>query len=281
MDYRLVCLDIDGTTANSHGKISSYTKETIHKAIKKGIPVCLVTGRNLRNAMQAVKMLDIDTLLVTSDGGVIYDIKNKKIVRQLQIDKEEIRKMSKIADKYDVYMEFCTTQKYVKYIKEPSLLKYSYGGIPENPAQGVKFYFQGLRKYSSLDKIFNKYDNIDQFLVGGKKEEVKAIYDEIKTEDLTDIIIRDDLWENYLFVVHKDSTKSTGVSFLCDYYGISMDEVIAMGDQMNDVDMIQKAGLGIAMGNAHDTIKEIANDITDTNDNDGVAKALYKYLDLD
>ncbi|MFV0441702.1 MAG: HAD family hydrolase [Lachnospirales bacterium] len=276
--YKMVALDIDGTTVDSKGKLSDHTIDVIQKTVKKGVPVCLCTGRNVRNTMPIVKKLNVKTPFICIDGAVMYDPVEKKVIKEKIIPRDTLKEISKIADKYHVYMEFCTFNNYIKYLKERELEKYSYGGVPKNPIQKTRFFFNGVRIVDSLEKIYSIKNNINQFLIGGDEKTIAKIKEELETKAFDDVILRYDLWENYIFVASKDAVKSEGVKLLCDHYDIDISEAIAVGDQMNDIDMIIKAGFGIAMGNAHDKIKEAADHITITNDENGVAKILEEFV---
>ncbi len=277
-DCELVVLDIDGTTINSKGELTDYTIDVIRKVVKKGVPVCLCTGRNVKNALPIAKKLNVKTPFIAIDGAVMYDAVGKKVIKEKVISKDVIKEISQIANKYDVYMEFCTFNNYIKYLKRDDLAKYSYGGVPKNTMQKAKFFFNGVRVIRDLEKIYKYNKNINQFLIGGDKKDIEKLLKELQSKNYENIILRDDLWDEYIFVTVADAIKSEGVKLLCEHYGVDNSKVIAMGDQMNDVDMIMKAGFGIAMGNAHDKIKDVAKYVTVSNDEDGVAKALEKFV---
>ncbi len=276
--YKLVVLDIDGTTVDSKGNLSDYTTKTIVKTVEQGVPVCLCTGRNLRNTLPIIKKLNVKTPLICVDGAVMYDPAEKKIINEKIVPMDVIRDITQIVDKYDVYMEFCTLNNYIKYRKKKELEKYSYGGVPKNPMEKARSLFNGVRIVNSLDKIYKLNKNVNQFLLGGEPEDIKEIMQILQNKNYPNIILRDDLWDNYILVGVDTAIKSEGVRLLCDHYNIAIEDTIAMGDQMNDIDMIMKVGFGIAMGNAHDKIKEVAKHVTFTNDEDGVAKALEEFV---
>ncbi|MFV0520138.1 MAG: Cof-type HAD-IIB family hydrolase [Lachnospirales bacterium] len=276
--YKLVVLDIDGTTVKSNGQLSEYTINTIRRTVNEGVPVCLCTGRNLKNTKPILKKLKIKTPIICIDGAVMYDPVDKKILREHFINMDIIKEITKIVDEFDVYMEFCTLNNYIKYLKYKGLEKYSYGGVPQNTLDATKFFLNGVRIVKDLEKIYNIKNNINQFLIGGKSEDIKKVMDILKNKNYKNIIFRDDLWDNYILIAHSEAIKSEGVNLLCQHYNIDIDETIAMGDQMNDIDMIKKVGFGIAMGNAHDKIKEVAKHITVSNDEDGVAKAIEEFV---
>ncbi len=276
--YKLVALDIDGTTVDSKGNLSDYTIKTIRKTVEQGTPVCLCTGRNLRNALPIVKKLNVKTPLICVDGAVMYDPVDKKVLSEKVISIDTIKEITQIADKFDVYIEFCTLHRYIKYLKRKELAKYSYGSVPKTFIDQFRFHLNGVRKVKTLDKIYNMSTNVHQFCIGGEPTQIKEIMDILKTKNFPDVIIRDDLWDNFIMICAENAIKSEGVNLLCKHYNISIDDTIAMGDQMNDYDMIMKAGFGIAMGNAHDKLKEISKHVTYTNNEDGVAKALEEFV---
>ena len=100
----------------------------------------------------------------------------------------------------------------------------------------------------------------------------------IESMNFPEIEIRDFIMDGYLFINSVGMGKARGMKILCDFYNIDIKDVIAIGDEMNDIDMLQEAGLGIAMGNAQEKVKEYADEIADTNENDGAAKVLEKYF---
>ena len=92
------------------------------------------------------------------------------------------------------------------------------------------------------------------------------------------IDIREHLWDKYLFISRKGGNKASGVKRLCDYFRVSMSETITIGDDRNDIDMLEEAGLGVAMGNAQEDIQKIADYVTASNEQNGAALALEKFF---
>lgn len=277
--YKLVVLDIDGTLLNSKEQLSDVTKNTINEVIKMGIPVCLCTGRNVHNTMRVVKALNLKTPFACIDGAVMYDPRKRTIIKQKNLHKNVADEIMLEVNKHNLYMEVCTYKNYIKFAKNDELAKYNYGGVPNSINDKIKDYFvRGARYTKSIESLISKNVLPNQILFAGQNDALKDATENIKARNYTNIEIRDDLWEEYVFITAKDAIKSQGVQMLCDYYGVGMHEVIAIGDQMNDIDMIQKAGLGIAMANGHTRILEIADEITATNDENGVAEALQKFI---
>lgn len=278
--YKLVALDIDGTTVKNDGTLSNRTISVIKKCESIGIPVCLCTGRNIHNTKKIAKTLSDTMPFVCIDGSILYDQKSNSIRTNKTISIETIRKIASIADKFHLYIEFCSPTKYYKYVKDPILEKFNYGGVPGNAIERFNdFFVKNVRYIHNLERFLNKEHNLNQFLIGGEKEDLDLFKEFIKDESFSDADLRYDLWgDYYVFVVATGCNKAYGLNLLSDYFNIDIEDMIAIGDQMNDIDMIKSAGLGIAMGNANDKIKEVASYITKTNEEDGVCEAIEKFI---
>lgn len=277
--YKLVALDIDGTTVNKHGVLTKETTDTIRKVVKMGIPVCLVTGRNVHNAKKISDKLKVKTPVVCADGSVIYDPISKKNVYERVFSKEQLKEILEITDRNNVYVEMCSDKHYYQYIKTKELGKYNYGGSPNNVMGKLqRIVTNNVRYVKNIHKFVEKEKKINQLIFAGATEDVQRAKAEFIAKNYDNLQYRDDLWDNVVFIIQKNANKASGVKLLLKHYGYKMEEVIAMGDEMNDIDMITHAGLGIAVGNAHQRIKDAAKFVTLTNDENGVAYALNKFI---
>ena len=142
----------------------------------------------------------------------------------------------------------------------------------------IKSYKKGVR-YPKKIKAFEKISGtLYQISLGGNDEQCAQAKKDIDDMKLLNVEARDNVFKNYVFINHIGIGKSRGMRVLCDILDIKTEEVIAIGDEMNDIDMLEEAGLGVAMGNASDKVKEYADEIADTVENDGAAKILEKYF---
>ncbi len=277
--YKLVALDIDGTTANSKGRVSKRNVEVIKKVIDMGVPVCIVTGRNVRNTRRIIKQLGTKTPFICADGSVMFDPVENKVIYEKAFGKEQLREMLDIVNKHDVYVEMSSSKHYYQYFKRKELGKYNYGGSPNTMAGKLsRMIKHGVRFIKNIDRFLDSGDNVHQFIFIGEPENVEKAKQDIINKGYDNIVIRDNLWKGFVFVVNKNCTKTDGVKLLCNHYGHDISQVIAIGDELNDIDMIGNVGLGIAVENANERIKEVAKFITHSNDNDGVAHALEKFI---
>lgn len=279
-NFKLIAIDIDGTLLNSKGELTEKTLNSIKKCHENGIKVCLCTGRNIKNTIKLAKKLNNDMPFVCGDGTIFYDTKNDNIISEYKLSEDTFTTIMTEAINHNVYLEFCTKKYYIKYVKDKKLSKFSYGMVSKTLRQKFREYFiisvRYVKNYNKFIKDFK--NNINQMIIAGEQNDLEVIKKFMDSNNFLDVDIRTDLWDKYIFVVPKNCTKAYGLDILSKHFNIPIENMIAIGDQMNDIDMIKRAGLGIAMGNAHDEIKKNAKFITKKNDEDGVSYAIEKFI---
>ncbi|KNH21525.1 MAG: Cof-type HAD-IIB family hydrolase [Priestia megaterium] len=240
-EFKLIALDMDGTLLNNQQEISTENREAIAKAQEQGVHVVLSTGRSLLTCREYAQSLQLSSYLITVNGSEIWDESGQLVERKL-IDASSIEKMWNLTQEHKLNFWAVTTDKVWR------------DEFPEDIAS------QEWLKFG--------YDIPDDALREEVLKQIAGISDfEISNSSLTNLEI------NALGI-----NKAKGIMTVCERLGISMDEVIAMGDSLNDMAMIEAAGCGIAMGNAQEAVKEAADWVTDTNVNNGVAKAISHWV---
>ncbi|WP_454870819.1 Cof-type HAD-IIB family hydrolase [Priestia megaterium] len=240
-EFKLIALDMDGTLLNNQQEISKENREAIAKAQEQGVHVVLSTGRSLSTCREYAQSLELSSYLITVNGSEIWDESGQLVERKL-IDASHIEKMWNLTQEHKLNFWAVTTDKVWR------------DEFPEDIAS------QEWLKFG--------YDIPDDALREEVLKQIAGISDfEISNSSLTNLEI------NALGI-----NKAKGIMTVCERLGISMDEVIAMGDSLNDMAMIEAAGCGIAMGNAQEAVKEAADWVTDTNVNNGVAKAISHWV---
>ncbi len=240
-EFKLIALDMDGTLLNNQQEISEENRAAIAKAQEQGVHVVLSTGRSLLTCREYAQSLQLSSYLITVNGSEIWDESGQLVERKL-IDASHIEKMWNLTQEHKLNFWAVTTDKVWR------------DEFPEDIAS------QEWLKFG--------YDIPDDALREEVLEQIAGISDfEISNSSLTNLEI------NALGI-----NKAKGIMTVCERLDISMDEVIAMGDSLNDMAMIEAAGCGIAMGNAQEAIKEAADWVTDTNVNNGVAKAISHWV---
>ncbi|MEH7605753.1 Cof-type HAD-IIB family hydrolase [Priestia megaterium] len=240
-EFKLIALDMDGTLLNNQQEISTENRQAIAKAQEQGVHVVLSTGRSLLTCREYAQSLQLSSYLITVNGSEIWDESGELVERKL-IDASSIEKMWNLTQEHKLNFWAVTTDKVWR------------DEFPEDIAS------QEWLKFG--------YDIPDEALREEVLKQIAGISDfEISNSSLTNLEI------NALGI-----NKAKGIMTVCERLGISMDEVIAMGDSLNDMAMIEAAGCGIAMGNAQEAVKEAADWVTDTNVNNGVAKAISHWV---
>ncbi|RKQ35886.1 HAD family phosphatase [Oceanobacillus halophilus] len=238
---KLIALDMDGTLLTTKHEVSSRTKEAISRALDKDIHVVLSTGRGFRTCYPYAEELKLTSYLITANGGEVWTV-DKNLLDQHLLDTALIEKLWSIGKEVGVYMWMISTDGAFR------------NEAPEN------FYEYKWLKFGCESRDKNKLDQMVKEL---------SYYKELELTNSLPINVEAN---------PKGVSKARALHFLCEKIGITMDEVMACGDSLNDIKMIQEAGIGVAMGNAQEAIKNVSNHVTDTNDNDGVAKAIEKFV---
>lgn len=265
MDYKLIAIDMDGTLLNSKKEISNRTYDAIQKAKEKGIHIVLATGRLLKSAQFVAENLKLSNHILACNGAIIID--DKKVIYSRPMDLNEVEKVMALGKKFNAYYHF---------YDENCLYSNTY-------VKEIVDYYQGRDQKIDI-KIFNndteildnKNLNIYKFLfIDNDLQKLENL-----REELTQVnkISLTKSWSNNLEVMDTEASKGLGLKFLCTELNISPEHVIAIGDNENDLSMINFAGLGVSMGNGEEIVKMQSDYITSTNDEDGVAKVIEKFI---
>ena len=267
LKYKLICIDLDGTLLNDNKEVSIENIKIIQEAIKKGVVICITTGRILKFVDKYNDILNISTPVIASNGSIIYYNNEEFEINSLTL--EEILEIKKIASKYNVDVYLNTDDSVICEKKIPS--DYSYKVLNEKVID--KYKVKVIENYP-FEKLFSN----------GKSNVVKAIC--INKNDLEEIRkVRKELEESGKFQVSsaeyeyceinpKGVSKGGAVEKLAKKLNIEMDEVICIGDGGNDLEMLKKAGFSVAMKNGMISVKEIADYITESNNDNGVGKVI-------
>lgn len=240
--YKLLALDMDGTTLNDEQKVSEGNRQAIEAAIAAGVIVMFSTGRGIHSARPFIDELKLNSPIVTINGGEVWSAPDILLKRHL-MEAKWIRQMHEMAIEHDSW-----------------------------------FWAYAVEGVYNRDNWPGDLDAIDWMKFGfytENLEKLAIIRQELETWGVFEITNShpSNLEMNPIGV-----SKASGLLDVCEQLGIEMSEVIAMGDSLNDIAMIQAAGLGVAMGNAQDVIKAVADVITANNHEDGVARIIEQYI---
>lgn len=288
--YKLIAIDLDGTLLNSYGEISKKDKNAIEKALNSGAKVVLTSGRMNSAIINLAKSIKADEYMISGNGAVIYDLQKNKTIYNNCLTKQKVLEIVKICEEnsmyYNIYTEKCVITKSLNY----NALYYHSENQKKPPEKWTNIIIvENMEEYieNLKDKNFLKMTVCDS-----DSSIFQRILNTIKKDDSIEVlevshmsrkIVRSQgeeipLEYYYTEISNKNVNKWSALQFLIKKLKIKPQEVLAIGDNTNDEQMIKNAGLGVAMGNSNPILKEMANEVTDTNDNNGVAKVIEKYF---
>ncbi|WP_253301809.1 Cof-type HAD-IIB family hydrolase [Spiroplasma endosymbiont of Phyllotreta cruciferae] len=273
---RLILIDLDGTTLMNDGKtIHPKTQEVIKKAVNVGHKVCIITGRPHRASIRFYRELGLDTLLTNFDGGHIHD----------PLKREFKRLVFSIA--YDVIISIINHPG-VKDNVENVLIEHYDKAICWKKDEAIENYFHlddvADDEYFIADP-YNSWkgpaSNMALYLRGtNKTDEVLRMFENFKNSVLINIgHYSSKQNQTMINITNKLVSKGFAADILAQYYNVDIRDVIAFGDEINDLELLQNVGYGVAMKNSNDNLKTNARGITHlTNNEGGVGDYLEKLL---
>ncbi|ADQ14614.1 Cof-type HAD-IIB family hydrolase [Halanaerobium hydrogeniformans] len=265
MNTKLLALDLDGTLLKDDLTISSRNKEAIKKARQKGVEVVIATGRPNSAAMKYIEELELDSYLITYNGALIKDLKKDRIVKHSPVELEmsyEILDYVKANDLYlNIYLQdqiFCNKEceerQYYEELMgvEPTLVKNKF----------KKVFDQQSTKLLIIEKDLEETEKIFNHLSAKYADKLKFNRSIIDCIDIMD----------------KSVSKGNALKTLVDLLGLNSEQLVAIGDRNNDLEMIKYAGVGVAVSSGEKILKDAADYITTSNNEDGVAEYIEKFI---
>ncbi|MBB6731001.1 Cof-type HAD-IIB family hydrolase [Cohnella zeiphila] len=262
-NYRLVAADLDDTLLTDDLTVTEHTKQTMASAIAQGVHLTIATGRMFASAQLIARQVGLNVPIITYQGSLIRNLLDGATLYERSVPVEEARKLYDYTREHGLYLQtfigdclyaFDEGDKLFAYAKQssiPYVVEPLFDRLPEG-------------RHTKLIIIDDpeKLDSLLPILRGRLSEEVHLTKSK----------------PNFLEFVHREGTKGHALRFLAAHYGIPMEETIAIGDAWNDREMIEAAGLGVAMANGVPALREIADYVTLGNNEDGVAHVLEKFV---
>ena len=270
MDIRMICMDLDGTALQRDRTSFSPRLETaLNAAYGQGIEIAIVTGRQFGLLPPVVQGHPVwENLAVCCNGGQIRKLATGELLDSLDIKSAALQQLLELAEKYDLPIEFSLDS--TLYLTERSLAL-------QQEDSGLTFH---------RDVILAQHSRIADSLeplCGKAVEKVNLL---CIPEDLRDAVVQglqgiavSAVWSshNCMEITHPDAHKGRGLETACRLLGVPVEYTMALGDSGNDIAMLRRAGLGVAMGNAPNFVKEAADIVVDRFDEDGAAKAIETF----
>lgn len=269
MSYKMIVLDIDGTLTNDEKKITPKTLDALKKAQESGIILVLASGRpvaGLGKLCQELEMEKHHGILLAYNGGKLLDAQSGRILYEKAIPLERAKAVLRHLEQFPV---------------SPMVMKEKCLYVPNK--DGYKADYES--SINDLDII--EVGTLSEFLDFAPVKILTAAPNEVLSEHMEAMI--NPFTEEFSFAMSapfylecnmKGINKAASLDKACQELGIDASEIIAFGDAQNDISMVEYAGLGVAMGNACEELKAVANEITASNNEDGIAITLEKHLNI-
>lgn len=267
MEKKVLVLDLDGTLTNSEKKITPRTKKALMEMQEKGHTVVLASGRPTPGITPLAKELELEKnegYILSFNGGQITNCKTGEIVYQKTLPPEVVPKLFDLADKLDIGLlsyerdSIITGMHYDEYID----IEKNINHLPVKQMENITDYIN-----FPLNKCLGTAD--PEVAAQAEKE-----YEKMFGKTLC--ISRSEPF--FIEITPMGIDKAASLERFCKLTGNKRENLIACGDGFNDVSMIEYAGLGVAMENAQAVVKEVADYVTASNDEDGVAKVIYEFI---
>ncbi len=263
MDYKLIAIDMDGTFLDKNHKISKENLEAVKKVISKGKEVIIATGRSGVSLNDYKDHFDFNTPFIVYNGSAMKYLNKYDYIQRNDLEFEIAKKVVEKGVSLNTGVLIWADDELYLIGSEEKAINYTFNS-------GTNFI-----KIDNIEKL--KYKGIHKVMFSDTKERIREIYNIFQKEEFKS--------SNYTISVPKileffnlKSSKGQTVLNYAKSLGIKQEEIICIGDGMNDISMIKMAGLGIAMDNACQELKEVADYITKSNEENGVAYAIEKFM---
>lgn len=272
MTVKLIALDMDGTTLNNEGKISGRNRKTLEKAAAKGVNIVIATGRPRSALPKDVLEIGAIRYALTSNGARITDLAEGKTIYENCMSSLAAERSVELLRNYHYVIEcFIDGVAYIDkwYYDEvkqsgESFRSVSYILNTRNPVEDIYQFI--LEHRNSIENININFEDISE--KPAMRERLLTIPEATITSS----------FNHNLEIGGATTSKADALEHMCQIFGVGQDEMMAVGDSPNDIAMLKASGIPVAVGNAKDEVKAVARYIAPTNQEDGVADAIEKFV---
>lgn len=268
--YDLAALDMDGTLLNSAHEITPFTRDALNRADAAGKVIALCTGRCLSELRDHLAWVPGIRYAINESGGCLYDVRADRILRHAVIDSVVVEGLFDLAASRDVMLQcFFGNQSYVQPDSSDLMARYHMGGFEATFEAGSVFtrdiralWHASGRPMTKFNLYFASEEEKARFTAGMGK---------------LDLCVTGCMGIGYE-ISPLGAGKDDGLRALCDHLGIPVEKSMAVGDGNNDIELMQAAGFSVAMGNAVEAVRRVADATTEDCDHDGAARAVLRYM---
>lgn len=272
MGIKLILLDLDGTLLTSDKRLSEGNRAALEQAAARGVYIVPSTGRFYSGMPQVVRELPFVRYVVTINGAQIYDAAEDRVLHRAEMTARDVdrvfQRMEELPVLYDCFIDGwgCMDRRHYEQVE-----RFIADPVVRQMILDLRRPMEDLRGWvRQTGKSVQKTQMYFRHTADRDREMARFI------RDFPDLSVTSSVSFN-IEINAGNASKGEGLRFLCRHLGIRPEESMACGDGSNDLSMIQAAGVGVAMANADPLLLAAAKYVTDTNDNDGVAKAVERF----
>ncbi|BBH24794.1 hydrolase [Paenibacillus baekrokdamisoli] len=261
--YKMIAIDIDDTILNDDLVVTEGTKAALTEAIANGVFVTLATGRMFPSAKKIAMQIELNVPIITYQGSLVKTLLDEQVLYERSVPKDAAKELMQFCHERGLHLQLYIHD--VLYVREDNEEARGYSALAKIPFVVEPDFEKLIELPSTKMLMIGEPDYLDQIAL----ELAPLIADRVHITKSK---------AHYLEVTHKEGTKGHAISFMAEHIGCTLGEVIAIGDSWNDHEMIEAAGLGVAMGNAIPKLKELAQYVTTSNNEDGVMHVINKFI---
>ena len=282
---RCIATDMDGTLLNERQMVSKGNRKALEAVRDSGGQVIVATGRSYKEARFALDEINFHCPIISLNGAAVYN-QEGELIASNPMKQASLLETVKFLEEMDLYFEMYTNRG--TFSKNPekaidSLVDIFLSANPDLKEESVRQFAEGRIKFGFIFAIDDYYQLVNEEdieiykILVFSKDKSKLKETAVLLGQMEELTVTSSGKGNIEINRHGIS-KGNALEGLLGKMQIKLEETIAIGDNLNDVSMFEKAGLSVAMGNASEEIKRICKDVTLTNEEDGVANTIYKYL---
>ncbi|WP_168121047.1 Cof-type HAD-IIB family hydrolase [Paenibacillus sp. HB172176] len=261
--YKLIAIDVDDTLLTDDLIVTEGTRKSMEAAIAAGATVTLATGRMFASAQKIARQINLNVPIITYQGALVKTLLDGQVLYERSVPSDAASELLAFCSERDLHLQLYADDQL--YGMEDNEKIQAYSQLSNIPYLIEPDFSKLIHKPLNKMLIIDDPQRLDELAL----ELIPLIGDRVHITKSK---------AHYLEFMHKEGTKGHALTFMAEHLGCTMEETIAMGDAWNDREMIQAAGLGVAMDNAIDALKEIADYVTLSNNDEGVKHVIDKFV---
>lgn len=263
MAIRLLAVDLDDTLLNEKSEVSAANKEAIQEAVRRGVIVTIATGRMFESAQKIAKEIGIDAALIAYNGALVQTAVSEEVLMKQCLDEDAAQAVLDLFREKGWYIQLYRGDKlYVDTVTDDTR---DYEDRVKTKAVAIG------------DALYADPKNILKMLAINDAEKLDFVEQTVQSA-FRGKVFAPRSRPRLLEIVNAKVNKGEALRFVAERFGVKREEVMAIGDSNNDIAMLEYAGVGVAMENASERVKEVADVMTKSNKEDGVAAAIKEYI---